>query len=39
MVVGAIIQVIDTKILGRITGKLAGKADATGESSAHPLHA
>jgi AcrR family transcriptional regulator len=39
MVVGAIIQVIDTKILGVIKGKLAGKADATAEACARLLQA
>jgi AcrR family transcriptional regulator len=39
MVVGAIIQVIDTKILGVIKGNLASKADATAAACARLLQA
>jgi AcrR family transcriptional regulator len=39
MVVGAIIQVIDTKILGVIKGDLAGKADTTADACARLLQA
>lgn len=39
MVVGAIIQVIDTKILGVIKGDLSASADATAEACARLLEA